>query len=547
MPAAARRVGDAEALLHFAHPAQRNDRRPHVPGHQLGVAQGRQGTGDVQLVAVLLGVLHRLPRQRQRPVQLAARRLGERGQHGGGHLADPGVAGEAQALAGQVEGAPAVPGVQFGLGHPTQEVHLALDRPTPAHLAQQGGDRRACLRQLVAHDQPAEPGVAGAVVMARHPRVLRLLQRPPDGRGRVRVAHQRLDLRLEGERHQLGVPVAGPPGQLRRVRRLAAGLVEVALHEQGTPGELVVDQGEQPRVLTGVGQGLREDRVDLGHGVTRRVDHDDPGPHPVLGHGRAAQHLAGDVPGEVQFPGGDRVLGGRQAQHFRVRRAVGRRVPRREQAQLRGDRRRAPVPGLGGGLGEPGRHLQVGAVGREGEMPGAFDGVGGRRGQRGVRGPALLRGRLRVQGGGDHRVCEPYGGPLGLGRQQPEFGGLGGLGLCVVPAGRVQQRQRGTGARARHEEGAAGLLRQHLQAVEHQGAQRGGHRQRFAGTGRGRVLGEGAAQFEGEQGVAAAGAVDVPDRGAGQTGVAAVVEQRGQLGARERAQPYGEGVRWGRA
>ncbi len=142
---------------------------------------------------------------------------------------------------------------------------------------------------------------------------------------------------------------------------------------------------------------------------------------------------------------------------------------------------------------------------------------------------------------------EPHGGALGFRREQAEGGRLGGLCLGVVPAGRVQKGQGGARARAGHQQGAADLGRDHVQAAEHQGPQRGGHVQRLARPGRGGILGECAAEFEGEERVAAAGAVDVPDRGAGQAGVAAVVEERGHLGAGERVEADGETVRWQRA
>ena len=162
----------------------------------------------------------------------------------GGRLADAGVAGQPQALPGQVEGPSAVPGAQFGLGEPAQEVHLALDHAAPPHLAQQRGDGGAGLGELVAHEQPAEAG---------QPR-RRCGDTPPAGPGapasaRLMVAgasgmpHQGLRLRLEGEREEFGAPVTGPRGELRRVRGLLPALREVALDEQGPPGELVADAG----------------------------------------------------------------------------------------------------------------------------------------------------------------------------------------------------------------------------------------------------------------------------------------------------------------
>ncbi|CAM5636950.1 hypothetical protein SAURM35S_07331 [Streptomyces aurantiogriseus] len=383
--------------------------------------------------------------------------------------------------------------------------------------------------------------------MAGHVRVLRLFQRPLDGGGCVRMTHEDLRRGLEGERHELGAPVLAARGQLRGVRRLPAGLGEVSLDDQPAPGELVVDLGEQPGVVAGVGEHLRVDGVDVPQGLPGRLDHHHPGPYPLGGDSGPGQHLTCDVPGEVHLAGGDRVLRGLQPPFVRRRSAGGRGVPGREQPERGGHRRRAPVAGQRGGLGEPRGHVQVGPGGRQREVPGPLDRVGGGRGQRGVRGPAFLRGRLRVQRGRDQRMREPYGRPLGLRRQQPERRGLGGLGLGVLPAGRVQQGQRGAGARAGDEQGAPGLVGEHVEAAEHQGAQRGRHGQRLAGARRGRVLAEGAAQFEGEQRVAAAGAVDLADRGAGQVGVAAVVEQRGDLGAGEGVEADGEGVGRGRA
>ncbi|CAM5383338.1 hypothetical protein SGLAM104S_08149 [Streptomyces glaucescens] len=542
VPAPAGRVRHPEPLLQFPHPPQRPDGAGGVPGDQLDVAEGGQGTRHVDLVAVLLGVFGGLPGQRQRPVDVSARRLRDGGEHGGGHLADPGVPGQPQALPGQVQGPPAVPGAQFGLGEHPQEVHLALHHAAPPHLAEQPGDGGAGIGQLIAHQQPAQPGGARSVVMAGDLRILRFLEGPPDGGGGVGVAHQRLGLRLEGERQQLRAPVAAPRGQLRGVRGLFPALGEVALDDEGPPGQLVVDQGEQPGVVARVGERLREDRVDVSEGLTGRLYDHHPGPYPVGGHGRPGQHLPGDVPGEIHLARGDRVLGGLQPPLVGGRYAAGRGVPGGEQPQGGRHGRRAAVPGQRGGPGEPGRHLRVGPVGGQRQVPGAFDRVGGGLGQRGVRGAAPVRGRLRVQRGRDQRMREPYGRALRFGGQQAELGRPRGLRLGVVAARRVQQGQRGTGARTGHEEGVPGLVGQHLQPVQHQGPQRGRHRQRLARPGRDRVLGEGTAQFQREQRVAAAGAVDLADRGAGQAGVAAVVEQRGDLGAGERAESQGEGV-----
>ncbi len=308
-----------------------------------------------------------------------------------------------------------------------------------------------------------------------------------------------------------------------------------------------MDQGEQPRVVAGVGQDLGEDGVDLAERLPGRLDDHHPGPHPLGGHGGTRQYVAGDVPGEIGLAGGDRVLRGLQAPLVRARGAVRRGVPGREQPERGGHGRCPAVPGQRAGLGQPGRHLRVGAGGRQGQVPGPLDRVGGRRGQRGVHGPPLLRRGLRVQRGRDQRMREPYGGSLRLGRQQPERRRLGGLGLGVLPAGRVQQGQRGAGTGAGHQEGAARLVRQHLQPAQHQGPQRGGHGQRLAGPGPGGALGQGAAQFQREERVAAAGAVDVADRGAGQGGVAAVVQQCRDLRTGQRAQPDGERVGRGRA
>jgi hypothetical protein len=69
----------------------------------------------------------------------------------------------------------------------------------------------------------------------------------------------------------------------------------------------------------------------------------------------------------------------------------------------------------------------------------------------------------------------------------------------------------------------------------------------FAGAGPGGILGERAAEFQREERVAAAGAVDVADGRAGQPGVAAVAEEFGDLRAGERVEPHGQGVRRGRA
>src|SRR5690606_28500147 len=113
-----------------------------------------------------------------------------------------------------------------------------------------------------------------------------------------------------------------------------------------------------------------------------------------------------------------------------------------------GDGRRAPVAGQRGGPGEAGSHVRVGAGGRQGEAPGAFDRVGGGRGQRGVHGPPFVHRGLRVQRRRDQRVREPQRRVLRVGRQQPQRGGLRGLRLGLVTSGRVQQRQRGPRARA---------------------------------------------------------------------------------------------------
>ncbi len=379
--------------------------------------------------------------------------------------------------------------------------------------------------------------------MAGHIGVLRLLEGPLDRGGRVRVAHQGLGGRLEGERHEFGAPVPAARGELRRVGGLLAGLGEVAVHHHLAPGELVVDQREQPGVVTGVGQHLREDRVDLAERLPGRLDDHHPRPYPFRRHRRPRQHLPGYVPGQIDLARRDGVLGGLEPPLVRCRIAVGGGVPGGEQPERGGDRGRPAVPGQRRGLGEPGRHLRVGAGGGQRQVPGPLDGVGGRRRQRRVHGPALGRGRLRVEGGRDQRVREAQGGLLRVRRQQAERGGLGRLRLGVVPAGRVQQRQGGAGARAGHQQGAARLVRQHLQPAEHQGPQRRRHRQRLAGTGPGGALREGAAQLQREQRVAGAGAVDVTDRGAGQTRVAPVVEQRRHLGAGERAQAHRERVR----
>ncbi len=221
---------------------------------------------------------------------------------------------------------------------------------------------------------------------------------------------------------------------------------------------------------------------------------------------------------------------------------VRRGVPGGEQPERGGHGRRPAVPGQRSGLGEPGRHLRVRPGGRQGQVPGPLDRVGRRRGQRGVHGPPLRRRRLRVQRGRDQRMREPHGGALRLGRQQAQRRRLGGLGLGVLPPGRVQQRQCGTRTGAGHQQGAARLVRQHLQPAQYQGPQRGGHRQGLSGPGPGRALRQGAAQLQGEQRVPPAGAVDVADRGAGQGGVAAVVEQRRDLRTGQGAQPDGERV-----
>ncbi|PPS70845.1 hypothetical protein BZZ08_07211 [Streptomyces sp. MH60] len=138
---------------------------------------------------------------------------------------------------------------------------------------------------------------------------------------------------------------------------------------------------------------------------------------------------------------------------------------------------------------------------------------------------------------------EPYGRPLRVGRQQSERRRLRGLRLGVLPAGRVQQRRGGAGAGAGHQEGAARLVRQHLQAGQDQGAQRGRHRQRLARARCRGALGQGPAQLQGEQRIAAAGAVDVADRGTVQARVAASVKQRRHLGAGQRPQTHRAGVR----
>ncbi len=471
VPAAARRVVDAEALLQLPHPAQRTDRARRVPGHQLGVAQRRQRPGQVHLVAVDLGVVGRLTGEGHRLVDIPGRGLREGGEHGRGALTDAGVPGEPQALTGQVEGPAAVPGAQLRLGEEAQEVHLALDHAAPPHLAQQRGDGGPCLGQLVAHDEPAEPGRAGTVVVAGHIGVLGFPQRPFDRGGGVRVAHQGLGGGLEGQRHQLGAAVPAPGGQLRRVRGLLPGLGEVALDDQSPPGQLVVDQGEQAGVVPRVGQHLREHGVDLAERLPGGLDDHHPGAYPLRGHGGTRQYVAGDVPGEIGLAGGDRVLGGLQTALVRAGRTVRGGVPGREQPERGGHGRCPAVPGQRAGVGEPGRHLRVGAGGRQGQVPGPLDRVGGRGGQRGVHGPPFPRRGLRVQSGRDQRVREPYGGALRLRRQQPERRRLGGLGLCLFPAGRVQQRQRGAGTGAGHEEGAARLVRQHLQPVQHQGPQ----------------------------------------------------------------------------
>ncbi len=138
---------------------------------------------------------------------------------------------------------------------------------------------------------------------------------------------------------------------------------------------------------------------------------------------------------------------------------------------------------------------------------------------------------------------EPHGRALRVGRQQSQGGRLRGLRLGVLPPGRVQQRRGGAGAGAGHQEGAARLVGEHLQAGQDQGAQRGRHRQRLARARCGGTLGQGPAQLQGEQRVAAAGAVDVPDGGTVQARVAAFVQQRRHLGAGQRPQPHRAGVR----
>lgn len=80
---------------------------------------------------------------------------------------------------------------------------------------------------------------------------------------------------------------------------LLPGLGEVALHDQAAPGQLVVDQGEQPRVVARVGQDLREDGVDVAERLSGGLDDHHPGPHPLGGHGGTRQYVAGDVPGEI--------------------------------------------------------------------------------------------------------------------------------------------------------------------------------------------------------------------------------------------------------
>ncbi|CAM5647870.1 hypothetical protein STENM327S_06304 [Streptomyces tendae] len=543
LPPAARRVGDARAGLQLPHPAQHPYGRRRVARRQVRVTERGQRPRQVHGVAVPLRQPHRLPGQLQGPAGVAARGLGERGLHRARALPDARVARQGQALPGQLQGPAAVAGVQLGLREETQVVDLALGHAAPAHLAQQRGDGAPCLRQPVAHHQPPEPGGARPVVVARHPRVLRLLERPLDGRRGVGVAHQRLRLRLEGEREQLGAAVPGPRRQPGRVRGLLAALGEVALHHQGAPGQLVVDQGEQPRVVARVGQGLREDGVHLADGLPGRLDHRHPGPDPLAGRGGPGQHLAGDVAGEVLLARGDRVLGGRQPALVRARSAVRRGVVGGEQPQRGGHRRRPAVPGQRRGLSQPGRHLRVGADGGQRKMPGALDRVGGCRGQRGVRGPPLRRGGLGVQRGRDQRMREPYGRTLRVGCQQPERRRLRRLRLGVLPAGRVQQRRGGAGARAGDQQGAAGLVRQHLQTGQDQGAQRGRHRQRLARTRCGGTLGQGPAQLQGEQRIAAAGAVDVADGGTVQARVAALVQQRRDLGAGQRTEAHRTGVR----
>nr|MCF0103405.1 hypothetical protein [Streptomyces sp. MH191] len=138
---------------------------------------------------------------------------------------------------------------------------------------------------------------------------------------------------------------------------------------------------------------------------------------------------------------------------------------------------------------------------------------------------------------------EPHAGGVAVGHQQPQRGRPGDLGLGVLPPGCVQQGGGRAGAGAGHQQGAAGLGGQCLQPVEDEGTQGRRHRQRFPGAGRDRVLGEGAAQLQGEQRVASAGAVDVPHRGAGQRAEAAAGEEFGGLRAGQRADADGEGVR----